>query len=657
VDTPDSESVSRRPGAAPGRWRFGAFELDETTGCLHAAGNAHPLDHGSYGVLLALLRHAGALVGKETLLQAGWPGRVVSENSLPKAIGRLRQLLDDPEGELLRTAHGYGYRLATRAEWSAPEPAAKPLPEAPRVAPAPATVPALPTAVAPPRRDSMPALLVVLAVLIATLAWLSWREAREARQLAAATSSAAPIPEGASIAVLPFEDLSQAHDQRYFADGLTDELLDRLAKLPQLSVASRTSTFALRDSEDSVQDIAHRLGVANVLEGSVRRDGDRVRITVQLINARDGFHLWSESYDQQFTNLFAVQDDIARSVVSALRLRLLPGQDAAVTRHRTRSAAAYAEFLAGDRFKYLNTPDNDRRAIAAYERAISLDPDFSTAYASLADMLGGDVRWADSPAEVIAAKRRSLQLMDKAIALEGDNPNLYLSRADFLYYTRRDFRAAQRDLDVAARLLRRRPPELLMRQTRLLAVLGRLDAAVALEREAIQADPHSPWAWGQLGYHLAAQGHYPEAHQALATALQIRPDDDHLGYYDGLAWLLEGRSRLAIASFERSGSVFRLAGLAAAHHDAGDAAASAQALQTLESRYAPGGAYQVAQAHAWRGEADAAFAWLARAEQQEDAGLAQLKFDPMFRRLHGDPRYPAWLKRLGLDEGTLSKQL
>lgn len=639
MDTGGNDEARPARGGGAGRWHFAGRDLDPTRGCLRVAGREQPqpLDRGSQGVLLALLERAGSVVDKDTLLRAGWPGRVVSENSLTKAVGRLRNLLGDAEGTLVATVHGYGYRLASRAEWVPDDAAGE----------SPVSTSAPPAHALRRRAAWLPALLGVVGLLFAGAAWLAWRDGP-----APAAVGAVPVPEATSIAVLPFEDLSQARDQRYFADGLAEELLDRLAKLPQLKVASRTSAFALRDSSEDVQAIGRRLGVAHVLEGSVRRDGDRVRITVQLINSRDGFHLWSESYDKRFTDLFAVQDDIARSVAAALRLRLLPGQDLAVTRRRTQSAEAYSAYLAGRHFHQLDSVDNDRRAIAAYERAIAIDPGFSTALAALADLLGGDVRWADSPAEVVAAKRRSLQLVDRAIAQEPDNAQLYLARADFLYYNRRDFDAAQRDLDVAMRLLRGRPPELLARQTRLLAVLGRIDEAIALDRTALRDDPRSLSAWSQLGFHLAVKGDYAAAHQALATATRLRPDDDHVAYYDGLAWLLEGRPARAIAAFERSGSVFRLTGLAAAHFDAGDEAASLQALRTLEARHAQMGAYQVAQAHAWRGEADAAFAWLERAERQHDAGVAQLKFDPMFRRMHHDPRYRAWLVRIHLDEGS-----
>jgi TolB-like protein/DNA-binding winged helix-turn-helix (wHTH) protein/tetratricopeptide (TPR) repeat protein len=648
--------------ARPGRWRFAGHELEEASARLLSGGQWHVLDHGSFGVLVALLRNAGAVVGKDELLESGWPGRVVSENSLNKAVGRLRHALGDATGELLGTAHGYGYRLATHAQWQpgagdageslAPE-ASEPAipPSAPASGPAPGPTPAAAAARGSRRPAAAIAAIGALVVLLAIgVAWRSWptRAAMAPSPAIADTRPAAELGDGPSIAVLPFVDMSEGHDQRYFSDGLADELMDRLAKLPQLRVASRTSSFALRDSSVDIRDIGRKLLVSSVLEGSVRRDGDRVRITVQLIKASDGFHLWSETYDKRMTDLFDVQDDIARAVVAALKLELLPGQDLAVTRHRTNSMAAFESYLAGHRLQESRTSDGERRAIAAYERAIALDPEFSSAYAALGDVLGGDGLYAEGPDDVSAGKARSIGMFDRAIGLEPDNANFYLQRADLLYYTRRNWRAAQRDLDTAARLFRRRPPELLVRQCRLLAVLGRLDDAIALERMSLAVNPEFAGLRSLLGFHLASGGRYAEADAALAEAARQLPDDDHNNYYVGLSKLLQGKPGEAREAFERSGTVFRLVGLSASAHSAGDEAGSRMSLDTLVSRYGSIGAYQVAEAYAWRGDREQAFQWLHRAEQQQDAGLAQLKFDPLMRPLHADPRYSAWLGRLGL---------
>lgn len=503
MDSRSNEQADVRPGPAPGRWRFAGRELDEATACLLVDGGSQPLDHGAYAILMCLLPQAGSTVGKDELLRIGWPGRVVSENSLAKAIGRLRLQLGDADGEIVRTVHGYGYRLAVPVEW---------LPAPPAVT----EIARTPTPTPSPRWRRHGPTLAVAAAWIALGAWFAppaW-----------------------------FASPTAAHAR------------------PATSRSPAARAFA---------------------------DTDNPR--------------------------------------------------------------AFDAFTDGERMRALGGPDNDRRAIAQYERAIALDPNASLPYARLADILGGDAGYADSPAQVLSGKQRSIDLMDTAISLESDRPEYYLARADFLYSTLHDWSAAQRDLDTAARLYGRRPNELLQRQCRLLAMLGRLDEAIAIERGAVASDPGSTWAWSQLGYHLAARGDYRDAHAALAVARRLTPADNHVGYYDGLASLLEHKPDEAIAAFQRSGSVFRLAGLAAARFDAGDDAGSRASLDELTTRHAPIGAYQVAQAHAWRHEPDQAFAWLERARQQQDAGLAYLKMDPLMRPLHGDPRYRRWLASLKLD--------
>ncbi len=637
-------------------------------------GESHLLDHGSAGVLHCLAEARCAVVRKDELLARGWPGRVVSENSLNKAVSRIRSLLGDVDGELLATSHGYGYRLIALEEGAGLATEGRPqvaqVGEPPAARPESSTmqsssqrrslarsrlawasvaiaasVLALFTALPPSRPPSTAGTPAVAALVPAVVPAVAPAVAPRA---ADAGTDAVVLP---SIAVLPFSDLSQAQDQGYFSDGLAEEILDRLARLPQLRVASRTSAFALRGSREDVAEIGHKLGVSTLLEGSVRRSGSRVRITVQLIQVSDGFHLWSETYDQQMTELFTVQDDISRSVVDALQLHLPPGQLVAMTRHTTSSPAAFNEYLMAK--KLLNgSPDGQRRAIAALERAIAIDPKFSTAIAELGSVLGGDAIWADSPAQVEQGKLRSVQLMSRAIALEPDNAMFLLTRADLLSSTMHDWAGAQRDLETASRLLGGPNARLMVQQSRILAMLGRIDEAIAIDRRAVDLNPSDVTLLGMLGFHLAIAGRHDEARDILQRAVRLRPEDDHNTYYLGLEELLAGRPRSAIASFEQSGHGLRLAGLAAAEHDAGNPRASRQALDALVARYADADAYQIAQAHAWRGEPDQAFAWLDRAARQRDAGLVHLKFDPLMRPLRTDPRYADWLHRLNLHDAA-----
>lgn len=647
-----------QPASAPARWCIGQAVFEEASGRLLVGHQSHLLDHGSAGVLQRLARARGAVVVKDDLLAAGWPGRIVSENSLNKAVSRIRHLLGDVDGELLCTSHGYGYRLAA-TQASAPD-----LPAVDRSASpmhAAGVEVAVTSPMSPRRRAPVAwagAALVAFVALVLALPATGPKRGESATRVLAASYAPAPsiddaAPDGVvlpSIAVLPFADLSQAHDQGYFSDGLAEEILDRLAKIPQLRVASRTSAFALRGTREDVAQIGRRLGVSVVLEGSVRKSGHRIRITVQLIQVSDGFHLWSETYDQALTEVFAVQDDISRSVVDALQLHLPATQVAAMTRHRTTSPEAFSEYLRAHELRRSGNTDGDRRAISAYERAIALDPDYSSALAELGGLLGGDALWADTPREVTEGKARSLELMSRAIALEPRNTDYLDTRADLLSSTMHDWAGAQRDLQAASKLLGGPNARLMIQQSRILAMLGRIDEAIGLDRRIVSLNPSAVTPLGMLGFHLAVSGHYDEARAILQRAVRLRPDDDHNTYYLGLNELLDGKPEAAITAFEQSGHGLRLAGLAAAHHAARNTRRSQEALDALVARYADADAYQVAQAHAGRGEIDQAFAWLDRAEAQRDAGLVHLKFDPLMRPLHGDPRYLAWLRKLNLRE-------
>ncbi len=648
IDNRDTDALSEDASGRAGRWLFGTAVLEESNARLTVAGQVHHLDRSSFELLRYLLHHSGSVVLKADLMHAGWPARVVSENSLAKSIARLRSALDDPAGEKICTVHGYGYRLCVpvelvaRSTHSTPTPGLEPVADSPPRSSPHANVD-------PPRSSARLLHITLLSGLLLMLLVVAWRMGAEpaaptATPVAPAQKATATVP---SIAVLPFADMSQARDQQYFSDGLADELIDQLAKLPQLRVAGRTSSFSFRGKNDDVAGIGRKLNVTTILEGSVRKSGDRIRITVQLINVADGFHLWSETYDRKMTELFEVQDDIAKSVVAALKLQLLPGQGAAMIRHRTSDPEAYRQWLVGQSMHYTGTTDGARRAIAAYERAIAIDPKFASAYLALADLLGGDADYADSGAEVAEGKARSLELMDKGIALDPTLPAAYLARADFLYYTMWDWAGAQRDLDTFARLSPGEHCQGLVHQARLFSAFGRIREAIALDRRCIAVAP-TYGAWGLLGYHHAVIGEYTQARQALERAYQLYPMDNHVTWYLGLTSLLEGKPEAAIAEFKRSGGGFRLAGLAMAQHDAGEEAASLESLKKLKERFGNSYAYQIAAVHAWRGETELAFDWLDRARRQRDASLMYMKFDPLLRKLHDDPRYAAWLKAMKL---------
>jgi TolB-like protein/DNA-binding winged helix-turn-helix (wHTH) protein len=628
--------------AAPVRWQFAGVELDEREQRLTVRGVVVPLDRSGYDLLLCLVQRAGDVISKDELLRVGWPGRVVTENSLAKAIGRLRQAIDDAEGERLRVVHGYGYRLVADVRAAATSDSS-PLPRE-GVLPDPAAdIPA--RAVSKPRRWWTP--LLVGLVLVFAAVGIVHVGSQSSRPAAAVPREAAAPAATSSIAVLPFLDLSETHDQAYFSDGLADQLLDSLARVPQIHVVSRTSSFAFRGKELDLPTIGRKLNAQTVLEGSVRKSGERIRVTVQLIKSVDGYHLWSETYDRPVTELFAMQDEIVRAIVSALRIELLPGQQRELVRHATTSAEAYDEFLlARDVFQDDETAH--RRSIAHFERAVALDPQFVEAWYGLADVLGFSGLYADSAEEALAGKRRALEIVDHVITLAPDRPDGWQLRGIYRAAHWWNWTGAEEDLQRAAALGPVDQEQPLVELGRVRAAQGRLDEAIALEQRATQINPRSGNAWTVMGYHYLALGRFELARDALTQSLRNVPLDEHAHYYLGLGELLQQRPEAAIAHFEDSAHVLRLTGIALARHSLGDEEAAERDLQLLIARYGHILPYQAAEVYAWRGQPDKAFEWLDRALQLHDASFLYVTFDPLLRSLHGDARYAAVLKKVGL---------
>jgi len=639
-------STSRR--AEPGTavvWRFGQAELDERDMRLSVGGTAVPLDRSGYDLLLCLLHRVGEVVPKEELLRVGWPGRVVTENSLAKAIGRLRQALHDADGECLRVVHGYGYRLVADVH-SLPSALAAAVPAAGNDIPDPLPVLVRPPALLPKRRRWWTPILVGSVLIFAAVGvvHIGSRSPAPANAVSPAATESAPT---SSVAVLPFLDLSETQDQTYFSDGLADELLDNLSRLPQIHVVSRTSSFAFRGKDLDIPTIARKLNAQTVLEGSVRKSADRVRVTVQLIKAIDGYHVWSQTYDRPITELFAMQDEIVRAIVSALRIELLPEQQRELVRHATTNAEAYDEFLfAHQVFKDDETAH--RRSIAHFQRAVALDPNFVDAWLGLADVLGHSGMYADSAAEGLAGKRHALEIIDRVVALAPDRPDGWKQRGVFRAAHWWNWSGAEEDLQRAVALSPTDDEQALVELGRVRAAQGKLPEAIELELRATQINPRSGNAWTVMGYHHTALGQFVRAREVLTQSLRNVPLDEHARYYLGLGELLQGHAAAAVPQFEDSAHVLRLTGLALAHHSLGDAVAADQDLQLLIARYGHILPYQAAEVYAWRGDKDKAFEWLDRAFDLHDASFIYYKFDPLLRNLHDDARYGVLLKKIGL---------
>jgi serine/threonine-protein kinase len=452
---------------------------------------------------------------------------------------------------------------------------------------------------------------------------------------------------GPSIAVLPLVDLSANKDQEYFSDGLTEELLNLLAKTPGLRVAARTSSFAFKGKNEDVASIAQKLHVKTVLEGSVRKAGDQIRITTQLINAADGYHLWSETYERKLTDVFAVQDEIAKAVAGALKLKLLdaPTSD----ERRTVNPSAYNDYLLARQFFHRNNRDGFVRAVQLYEKALALDPDYAPAWAGLSVAVFWVADSAESSAAIEAGYQRAVAAAGKAVALGGDLPDGYVARGLLRIPTAWDFEGSGADLRRALALKPDDSDALSTYADVVLRAQGHLKEAIAALRKASEVDPLNARVWTLLGSTLIYDGQLDTARQALNRSVEISPEQAGAAFYLGETLLLEGRATEAMAIMHRPGNpVYQLLGIAVGEHDLGHPAESQRALDALIAGHSHDGAYQIAEAYAWRGDKDRAFEWLERARVQHDGGLHVVKVDPLLTKLRRDPRYAALLRKINL---------
>ncbi len=447
-----------------------------------------------------------------------------------------------------------------------------------------------------------------------------------------------------SVAVLPFVDMSENKDQGYFSDGLAEELLDLLAKTPGLLVIARTSSFSFKGTSDDIPTIAKKLNVANILEGSVRKAGNRLRITTRLIRASTAQQLWYESYDRELKDVFDVQDEIAGAVAAHLKLTLAPMAQGA--QRRTSNTEAYNQYLLGQQAFNRGNLDGYRLAIEAYHRAIGLDPNYVAPYEGLT---AAEFFVADQTGDN-AGYQRAEEAADRAVELGPEDASSYAARGFIRYAIRWDWAGAQADFEKAIAL---DPGDARFQQRygELLATEGRLAEAIATTRKAIGLDPLSHGAWQTLTTYLISTRDFAAAREASRRALEISPQSDFSLNDLGTLQLLEGRANDALETFRKiDNEGFRLSSVAMAEHTLGHARESQQALERLIAQHATGAAFQIAEAYAWRGEKDKAFDWLERAYRQRDGGLSDIKTDPPLANLRDDPRYNAFLRKMNLPE-------
>lgn len=446
---------------------------------------------------------------------------------------------------------------------------------------------------------------------------------------------------GDSIAVLPFVDLSPEGDQEYFSDGVSEEILNLLAKIPELRVTSRSSAFSFKGRNVDVPTIAEKLNVAHILEGSVRKADSQVRITAQLIEAGTDTHLWSETYDRTLEDIFATQDEIAANVVKQLKISLLGD----VPTVQATDPEAYALALQARYVAQKLTPDAFEKSIALLDQALAIDPDYAAAWAGLAEAYERQAGKGLRPfAEGYTLAREAA---NQALAFDPSNVPAYLSLARIARIYDQDFAAAVGHYERALALEPANTVSI-SRAARMATSLGRLDQAIALAEYTAARDPVDPGVIGNLALLYLYAGRLDDAVASWRTTLILSPEYIGAQYWTGIALLLNSEPQAGLAEIQKEAfEVFRLIGLVMAYHALGQVTASEAALATLIEKYEKEWAYNIAYVLAFRDEADRAFEWLNKAVAYNDPGLAEIAIDPLFSNIHDDPRWLPYLESIG----------
>ncbi len=620
-----------------GAVQIGEWLVDPALDIITRGTETHKLEPRTMRLLLCLANSAGEVVSVDRLLTEVWSGVVVGSASVYQAVSQLRKLLGDvdPNPTYIATVPRKGYRLIAQVAQAGSAgtsvPVEKPIAE---LVAEPAAAPPSPSA-----RRRVTSLMVGAGVLVAIVsAWFIWTRMH-------ALHGSVRFAEDKSIAVLPFVDMSEGKDQEYFSDGLSEELINHLSRSPGLKVIARTSSFQFKGRNEDVRSIAGRLGVAHLLEGSVRKAGQALRVTTQLIRASDGVHLWSQTFDRNLVDIFKVQDEISERVAYALNATLA---NTGLAIGKESDVEAYNLVLEGNYYKARRTKGDVEKAIQLYKRAIEVRPNYALPWARLASGYltleeAQGTPSAEDSAKIVAALDRAIQL----------DPNLvwaYYTRAGFEIAIKWDWAAAQADhermraLDPGIYLLPLALGDMAL-------VSGHVEESLQQYKRAIELNPLDPITLRAFGVALCASERLQECLQYRLKLQQLHPELRGVNAFVGESRLLLGQLPDALDAMQKETEQdVKLAGLAAVYSAMGKHTESDAALKTLEESYASDDAYQIAQLHAYRGEADASFQWLQRSFVMHNSNILFIKTDPWLRTLHRDRRFQILLANLHLPE-------
>jgi TolB-like protein/Flp pilus assembly protein TadD len=461
----------------------------------------------------------------------------------------------------------------------------------------------------------------------------------------ARTEAATATPQK-SIAVLPLLNESGDPGDEYFSDGLSEELIAALGQIKNLKVIGRSSSFRFKDRKEEPKAIGEKLGVSTLLEGTVRKQGNKVRIVAELIKAADGTELWSRIFDRELKDIFAVQTEIAQAVAASLELTLLGGKETTAASAATQKAEAHNAYLQGHFYFARRNVEDYRKAISFFDEAIRIDPDYALAYAERAEAWTfiGDLNPEHKKDAWVAAKRDA----EKAVAV---GPNLAEAHAALgwvRFFSEWKFAEGLAELKRARELAPANATanDLL---ARVLIYVDQLEGAEKLARQAIELDPLAYLARGNLARILLAEGKLDEADSEARKSAELQPAGAGNHRWQVVVAVLRGDGETALREAQlEPNEGYRRFELALAHYAQGDRPAADAALADMVANDRNLLAYQIAEVYAWRGETDKAFEWLQISYDNHDTGILSLLIDPLMRGLRSDPRYKIIVEKVGL---------
>lgn len=649
LDSPESgENRARTPTLI----RFDGIEIDLDGHRLRVNGVEAALEPKAFAVLALLLRHPGRALRREDILDAVWGHAHVTPSVLSRIINLLRQALGDDaqHPRWLHTVHGHGYRFDLPADAeSGDSHAANGANRVATVAPTvedESTHPPVATAGKRSVRYAV-ALLALLAILLA--GWRLWTTTISPSTPETSKSDQGSVP--VSLAVLPLVSSSGERGQEFFSDGLTESLISTLSHFDGMRIVGRGASFQLRSGKDDARTVSQKLGVDFLLGGSVRHDGDHVRISLELVRGADGSTIWTRHFDRAYRDLFALQDEVALAVAGALQIQLLHTMPSAVETGRPASGnlEAYDAYLHG--VYHMRSDGDIRKAIEQFTRATELDPDYAQAWSWLGFQHTLYARSWLNGADARATYAKAREEIDTALRLQPDFGQAHAIRADLLSTANHDWNGALAEFKLALALVPDTDPTH-GAYSRLLTTMGRTHEAIEERRRYIAGDPLMVLARVYLARLQASLGRLDEAQESLQVAAELEADQhDFVASERSRLAILRGDAVTALAQAESmSAGDDRDRAVALALQIGSDGAIADTALRHATEAVGPRkkGAYFMALLHALRGEADETFAWLQKDLDRGDDGILYVLSEPLLLRFRDDPRMAAYCARNGL---------